>query len=96
MLAKEFLQTMQKASDWNPSVTPLVEKYGQMLLEEQIPSNKELDLMKRVNDYKEKSEHHFRHMMEYMHIIEYLFGFAGPIERIKEEAEKLKLKKLNL
>ncbi len=34
MTAKEWLQTMEKASDYNPLLTPLIEKYGEMLLQE--------------------------------------------------------------
>ncbi len=35
MTAKEWLDVMKQAADYNPVMTALIEKYGDMLLEEQ-------------------------------------------------------------
>jgi len=40
MTAKEWLDTMKQAADYNPAMTKLIEKYGEMLLEEQKVYNK--------------------------------------------------------
>ena len=34
MTAKEWLEVMQQAADFNPAYTPLIEKYGEMLVKE--------------------------------------------------------------
>lgn len=40
MTAKEWLDTMKQAADYNPAMTKLIVKYGEMLLEEQKLANK--------------------------------------------------------
>ncbi|MFA9221831.1 MAG: hypothetical protein ACEQSL_11640, partial [Sediminibacterium sp.] len=40
MTAKEWLETMKQAQDYNHAMTPLIVKYGEMLLEEQKVANK--------------------------------------------------------
>lgn len=40
MTAKEWLDVMKQAADYNPAMTKLIEKYGEMLLEEQNVANK--------------------------------------------------------
>lgn len=40
MTAKEWLETMKQAADYNPAMTTLIEKYGEMLLEEHKVANK--------------------------------------------------------
>ena len=36
MTAKEWLNTIQQAADYNHAMTPLIVKYGEMLVEEYI------------------------------------------------------------
>lgn len=38
MTAKEWLDTMKRASDYNPKMTSLIEKYGEMLAAESLSS----------------------------------------------------------
>ena len=38
MTAKEWLEVMKQAVDYNHAMTPLIEKYGEMLLAEQHPT----------------------------------------------------------
>ena len=40
MTAKEWLDVMKQAADYNPAMTNLIEKYGEMLLEERKVANK--------------------------------------------------------
>lgn len=40
MTAKEWLDVMKQAADYNPAMTNLIEKYGEMLLEEHKVANK--------------------------------------------------------
>ena len=40
MTAKEWLDVMKQAADYNPAMTPLIEKYGEMLLDEYKVANK--------------------------------------------------------
>lgn len=53
MTAKEWLGVMQQAENYNPAMTKLIEKYGQMLLDEhRIELEKEVlgfDLWKNEN-----------------------------------------------
>lgn len=37
MKAKEWLEVITQAENYNPKLTPLIEKYGQLLLEETDP-----------------------------------------------------------
>lgn len=54
-----------------------------------LPTYKELDLIKRIKDAEGSYENSHRMLMEYMHLVENYVGFAGPIERVKEELDKL-------
>jgi hypothetical protein len=43
MTAKEWLQIMEQAADYNPAMTPLIEKYGEMLIAERMPTDEEIE-----------------------------------------------------
>jgi len=38
MTAKEWLQVMERAADYNPQMTPLIKKYGELLIAERMPT----------------------------------------------------------
>lgn len=40
MKAKEWLEVIKQAKDYNHSMTPLIEKYGEMLIDEYKLANK--------------------------------------------------------
>ena len=57
MTAKEWLGVMQKAQDFPKGMERLIEKYGEMLLKEQMQVNKNCVLPDVSNcNYKEKYE----------------------------------------
>jgi hypothetical protein len=51
MKAKEWLETMQQAEDYNPHLTPLIIKYGEMLLSEKDDNI----LLEALNEIRELS-----------------------------------------
>lgn len=48
MTAKEWLDTIKQAKDYNPQMTVLIEKYGEMLLDESFASIKK-DVARQLN-----------------------------------------------
>ena len=54
MTAKEWLQVMEQAADYNPAMTPLIKKYGEMLVDEEIEKRMPTD-----EEIKEQADLHF-------------------------------------
>jgi hypothetical protein len=56
MTAKEWLGVMQQASDYNPKMTNLIEKYGEMLIDEYKSTNKTSKEVPSIEEYSKAKE----------------------------------------